>query len=341
MGDFQANFKRPDSGIHTVEGTVAGARAAELDRKRQRDQEAFEERKRQLTAASSPSLSMESKFAGGTDQEEQKFRTKTYGLVTAEEFKRLAEAAAAGEETVETETEEERVEREKAAKKAAKKARKAKKKMMATLSFAGEEEEVVEESKTSKKDPTVDTSFLPDRQREEQARTERERLEREWIEQQEQIKQEKLEITYSYWDGSGHRKTVVCRKGDTIGDFLEICRKGLCKEFRELSSVAADALMYVKEDLIIPSDMTFYDLIATKARGKSGPLFSFDVHEDVRLGPIDARVETDESHPGKVVERRWYDRNKHIFPASRWEVYDPTKDYGGYTIADRNKNKKR
>lgn len=26
---------------------------------------------------------------------------------------------------------------------------------------------------------------------------------------------------------------------------------------------------------------------------------------------------------GKVVERRWYERNKHIFPASRWELYDP------------------
>ncbi len=27
-----------------------------------------------------------------------------------------------------------------------------------------------------------------------------------------------------------------------------------------------------------------------------------------------------QSHPGKIVERHWYERNKHIFPASRWEV---------------------
>jgi protein FAM50 len=27
---------------------------------------------------------------------------------------------------------------------------------------------------------------------------------------------------------------------------------------------------------------------------------------------------------GKVVERRWYEKNKHIFPASRWEPFDPT-----------------
>jgi len=44
-----------------------------------------------------------------------------------------------------------------------------------------------------------------------------------------------------------------------------------------------------------------------------------------QTGPLDRRVEKDESHPGKVVERRWFERNKHIFRASRWEIYDPLK----------------
>ena len=55
--------------------------------------------------------------------------------------------------------------------------------------------------------------------------------------------------------------------------------------------------MYVKEDLIIPHTVSFYDLIVQKARGKSGPLFHFDVHEDVRM-QSDATVEKDESHAG-------------------------------------------
>ena len=38
---------------------------------------------------------------------------------------------------------------------------------------------------------------------------------------------------------------------------------------------------------------TFYDFIVNKARGKSGPLFNFDVHDDVRL-LADATVEKDE-----------------------------------------------
>ncbi len=37
----------------------------------------------------------------------------------------------------------------------------------------------------------------------------------------------------------------------------------------------------------------------TKARGKSGPLFSFDVHDDVRMVG-DATIEKDVSHAGKV-----------------------------------------
>ena len=72
-------------------------------------------------------------------------------------------------------------------------------------------------------------------------------------------------------------------------------------------------------DLTIPQHYTFYDFIINKARGKSGPLFNFDVHDDVRL-LADATKEKDESHAGKVVERSYYQRNKHIFPASRWEA---------------------
>jgi protein FAM50 len=60
-----------------------------------------------------------------------------------------------------------------------------------------------------KKNPNVDTSFLPDREREEAERKERERLRLEWLAKQESTKKEEIEIVYSYWDGSGHRKSVT------------------------------------------------------------------------------------------------------------------------------------
>ena len=49
----------------------------------------------------------------------------------------------------------------------------------------------------------------------------------------------------------------------------------------------------------------------------------------------DASVEKDESRAGKVLMRSWYERNKHIFPASRLEPYDPSKNYSKYTISDK------
>jgi len=117
------------------------------------------------------------------------------------------------------------------------------------------------------------------------------------------------------------------RKGDTIDQFLNKCRE----QVRELRACSTDQLIYVKEDLIMPHSVSFYDLIINKARGKSGPLFSFDVHDDVRM-MNDARVEKDESHAGKVMEKRLYERNKEKFPYSRFEVYDPSKSYDTYTV---------
>lgn len=29
----------------------------------------------------------------------------------------------------------------------------------------------------------------------------------------------------------------------------------------------------------------------------------------------------------KVVDRRWFEKNKHIYPASMWQEFDPEKDY--------------
>lgn len=83
---------------------------------------------------------------------------------------------------------------------------------------------------------------------------------------------------------------MQCKKGDTIGQFLELVRSDLAREFQEMRNVSSDALIYVvsprlcvflarcsaalnfifaltritetqKEDLILPQDISFYDLI--------------------------------------------------------------------------------
>ena len=375
MGDFGAKFNLPSTGIDTVEGNVAGNRAAALSKQRQAQQQEFEEKRKKIKDdAQRGRKSMNDKFDSNAalSYEEQVFRSKTVGLVTAEQFKKAQEESAelakkrkqgllnedgtAADEVGMTEEENARAEKKR--KKELKLKKKKKKKMLNTLSFADADDaydfvsdlkdDEMNKSRTDdstkneiKKDPNIDTSFLPDKMREDKLVAERRRLKNEWIENQNKIKKELLELIYSYWDGSGHRRNVTVQKGDSISQFLDKVRRDLGKEFREMANASSDALLYVKEDLIIPHDITFYDLIVTKARGKSGPLFNFDVHDDVRVGPLDRRVEKDESHPGKVVERQWYEKNKHIFPASRWEVFDPAKEYGKYTIHGGEVNKKK
>jgi len=268
--------------------------------------------------------SMSEKFATSVVSLDEQLRQETMGLVTLDTFKRRREdlefegpAPAAAPAA----------------------ARKRKEKAeVAKLSFDdGEEGEEVAfpvPKKKLLKDPTVDTSFLPDRERDERERQERLKLKREWKQEQERIKAEKINITYSYYDGAGHRRSMVITKGTTVEEFLSQVRK----EFKELRNVSTDNLMFIKEDLIIPMHYSFYELIETKARGKSGPLFYWDVHDDIRL-TADASVEKEESHAAKVVERRWYESNKHAFPMNRWEIFDPSKSeqYTKYTIKDTSK----
>jgi len=182
------------------------------------------------------------------------------------------------------------------------------------------------------KDPSAKTEFLYDQDRDVALQRRKADLIQEYNDEQVKQKKDKLEVIYSYWDGSGHRRSAQIEKGFTVGQFLLKAKTDLEKtDFPELRTVALDSLMYVKEDLILPHNTTFYDLIKDKARGKSGPLFHFDVHDDIRMAN-DCRIEKDESHAGKIVDRKWYERNKHIFPANRWEMYSKDKAWEQYTI---------
>lgn len=177
------------------------------------------------------------------------------------------------------------------------------------------------------KDPSVRTDFLPDKDRQREEEELREKLKAEYALRTAAIKAEPLEIVYSYYNGTGHRRVVTVRKGDTIGQFLKAVVEQLTPQFREIRTTSVQNLMYVKEDIILPHTVTFYDLIINKAQGKSGPLFQFDLHEHATT-VFDPRVKSQDSHAGKVVDRHWYNKNKHIYPASRWAPFDEAKAYG-------------
>ncbi|KAG0714230.1 Protein FAM50 [Chionoecetes opilio] len=319
-------------------------RAMQIKKRREKEQEEMEQKKRKLEETLKINK-IENKFAVHYDAVEQQLKSSTIGLVTLNEMK-------AKQEDVVKEREKELVRKRREQEKLLKKeieAKQAKKKeqreKIAKLSFCqeddGEEEEDEEDDSTEQstenngkennskedkdedsdgyitisdgeaekgpkmiKNPDVDTSFLPDRDREDAENRLREELRQEWVAKQEAMKNEEIEITFSYWDGSGHRRSVRMKKGNSVYQFLQRGLEILRKEFNELRTVSADHLMYIKEDLIIPHHYTFYDFIVNK-----------------------------------VVMRTWYERNKHIFPASRWEPYDPQKNYEKYTIKDKSKKK--
>ena len=127
---------------------------------------------------------------------------------------------------------------------------------------------------------------------------------------------------------------------------------------KEWARVGVDDLLLVRGEVIIPHHYEIYYFIVNKTLGPGGkPLFDYEsttnmqdsevspeADEDYnpislpsaaktkinrQLTEADMSLEGADDHPNytKVVDRRWYERNKHIFPASVWEEYDPGKDY--------------
>ncbi|KAK5134095.1 hypothetical protein LTR08_006985 [Meristemomyces frigidus] len=131
---------------------------------------------------------------------------------------------------------------------------------------------------------------------------------------------------------------------------------------KDWARIGVDDLMLVRGDLVIPHHYDFYHFIINRAIGyDKQPLFSYAAEATpttpAHLLPIkagtnpetdpnllstaasraqakalampDSELEGVSNDAGltKVVDRRWYERNKHIFPASTWEEYDATRDY--------------
>ncbi|XP_060230430.1 protein FAM50A isoform X4 [Meriones unguiculatus] len=196
---------------------------------------------------------IDKKFSAHYDAVEAELKSSTVGLVTLNDMKAKQEALVKEREKQLAKKEQSKELQLKLEKLREKERKKEAKRKISSLSFTleeeegGEEEEEVamyeeelerEEITTKKKklgkNPDVDTSFLPDRDREEEENRLREELRQEWEAKQEKIKSEEIEITFSYWDGSGHRRTVKMKKGNTVQQFLQRALEILRKDFSEL-----------------------------------------------------------------------------------------------------------
>jgi len=121
------------------------------------------------------------------------------------------------------------------------------------------------------KDPTVNTSFLPDREREEQERIANELKRQEWLKRQEEIKVETVELQFAYYDGLSHLGSVSVKKGEPVFNLIDRAKKG----FPAIRDIATEKLMFAKDDVIIPQELSLYYFQAHEVKGKHGPLFEF------------------------------------------------------------------
>ncbi|KAI1819804.1 XAP5-domain-containing protein [Xylaria intraflava] len=177
---------------------------------------------------------------------------------------------------------------------------------------------------------------------------ERETLRREFLERQELVKATKIAIPFVFYDGSNiSGGTVRVKKGDFVWQFLDKSRKvgadlGVGEKAnaqRAWARVGVDDLMMVRGNVIIPHHYDFLFFIMNKTRGPNGTiLFNYDVeaprppsepitNNNTTDPTLELEGASDDPTLTKVVDRRWYSRNKHIYPASMWQDFDPEKDY--------------
>lgn len=191
-----------DSGVHTVEGAVSGNRAVQLTKQRAQQQQQYESIKNKIKVENASTLqNINNKFSTASDTLEQEFRQRTVGLVSADDFRKARQVMEDNKLTEMNQLQE----TEKKLQTERLKSRELKRKHIASsLSFQldddGNGDDIGSDGPSSAKpllslslklkDPSVDTSFLPDKVRDKELSDRKEMLSREWLERQEAIKQE-------------------------------------------------------------------------------------------------------------------------------------------------------
>jgi len=300
-------------------------RAVNGERIQDEMKQAFERKVNELKQETNQAIKnqhLDCMFAQENQTYEQKFKESIIGLVTRDDFIKKRELHLGNKE------ENQKRDAKAVMKKKRKKLKKGLKKKKRMLTFDEEDVDEGEDLPLPKKkkrkiskNPLIDTSFLPDSERDIADAKLKEQIREEYHKKQELIKEMTLELSFSYWDGSNHRRTMRINRGMMVGDFLETARKELMKNFYDLRGIVGTNLLFIKDDLIIPHGYSFHDLIASRAVGLSKKeLFPIEVWEDIEKNKVSAK---ETGVQAKVVTRSWYDRNKHIYPGNKWQTYDP------------------
>jgi XAP5, circadian clock regulator len=77
-----------------------------------------------------------------------------------------------------------------------------------------------------------------------------------------------------FWDGFEQTRRLRIPTTTKIDLFLEICRRSFMNDYPDLRTIKGEfGLLFVLDGIIMPTTITFYDLLKNNIKGKSGPLF--------------------------------------------------------------------
>lgn len=239
------------------------------------------------------------------------------GLITADELRRLKKEQAEKDERRQLEAELgiENTENPEEKKKPAKKT--TEKKRVKVAYEEDEEEEAPVFKKRAVRNPTANTTGLKTKREEEKEKSELWNNRLGLVDKQKAMKLEPFAIRFVFYDGTQAPGQVTVKKGDHIWQILARAQR-IKKEFHRLS---IDDIMLVVNNLIIPHNYELFWFLNKPVKTKLGDLFD--------QSGADSTVNT------KVVSRLWYERNKHVFPASVWQEFDPKVDYSKQVLRDK------
>lgn len=178
------------------------------------------------------------------------------------------------------------------------------------------------------KDPTADTGFLPDVEREQKLEEEKQKLIEQFMDEQKKIQNEICEIAFAYSEYPSAKRTLRVKKNTDIGTIINKCRLILAKDFKNMEYLQNDALMFTKENIVLPKECTIYDCIVDKVKGENGELlFDFNKRKVSSLDENNKEqmieVDIDKGSVARITERKQYAKNKHLYPYRTWKEYNP------------------
>lgn len=193
----------------------------------------------------------------------------------------------------------------------------------------------------------MDTSFLKDEEKEIEEEVKKKALMNKFIQKHLETRKEILKLTYCYWDGSGKKRNIIIKKGDSVREVIQKCLKRLQKSIPDLAGATADTFMMVKADYIMPNHILLMDYLdQQKPLGKcqcggkqewQQCIFTvakkeleaeelqnkemFSDEEQEGYGKV-TEVDVDTGPMCKIIERRVYEQNKYMFPYYNWKTFE-------------------